>query len=389
MCSSLAWQPEDELRATLDAAAAAGVTVVSLPLVNEWTQDRAAGPPSRTPCWRGVTALHELFEAGVPVALASDNTRDQFYQYGDLDMLEARRLAAAVMLSLLDDKRERSNQCTKASRRQPLGLSAQVKSSMFHVRPLQLLSSVLWSLSSMSRAQVFTQGVRLGQLDRPIGAWPAAVTRVPAAAMHLDQGVMRVGAVADLVLFRARRYSELLSRPQPDRVHARACHVVAELVHTGLRRMLLPTDKLQILNNLPIAPRSELHSVRLRAPRAAAQVVIRGGKAIATVPPDYKLLDYNADTRTYLHRHARTASSCDVAAATLEATARADARSDGGDIEGGGQEGARELVRGLSMVLASESVSSPQAHSAPSCGEALDGANDTSAASVRLSVPFD
>lgn len=42
----------------------------------------------RTPRWRGVTLLHELRSHGIPVALASDNTRDQFFAYGDLDMLE-------------------------------------------------------------------------------------------------------------------------------------------------------------------------------------------------------------------------------------------------------------------------------------------------------------
>lgn len=153
-CSSLAWQSAEDLRQTVALTAEAGITVVSLPLVNEWTQDRQAA--GRTPRWRGITALHELQDAGVATALASDNTRDQFYQYGDLDMLE-----------------------------------------------------------------VFTQGVRLGQLDRPIGAWPGAVAGVPAAAMHLPRGVIEVGAAADLVLFRARKYSELLSRPQHDRVRAR------------------------------------------------------------------------------------------------------------------------------------------------------------------------
>ncbi len=42
----------------------------------------------RTPQWRGVTLLHELRGKGIPVAMASDNTRDQFFAYGDLDMLE-------------------------------------------------------------------------------------------------------------------------------------------------------------------------------------------------------------------------------------------------------------------------------------------------------------
>jgi cytosine deaminase len=155
-CSSLAWQSEEDLAETLRLVAAARITVVSLPLVNEWTQDRRF--TGRTPRWRGITALHELHAAGVPVALASDNTRDQFYHYGDLDMLE-----------------------------------------------------------------VYTQGIRIGQLDRPVGAWPGAVTAVPAAAMHLPQhGVIAKGAPADLVLFRARTYSELLSRPQHDRVRCSA-----------------------------------------------------------------------------------------------------------------------------------------------------------------------
>lgn len=131
-------------------------------------QDRSADL-RRTPRWRGVTTLQELQAAGVAVALASDNTRDQFYQYGDLDMLE-----------------------------------------------------------------VFTQGVRLAHLDRPIAAWPAAITSVPAAAMKLRHACrIAPGAPADLVMFRARRYSELLSRPQVDRVRT-CCAPSRE--HLGCRK---------------------------------------------------------------------------------------------------------------------------------------------------------
>ena len=32
--------------------------------------------------------MHELRSHHIPVAMASDNIRDQFYAYGDLDMLE-------------------------------------------------------------------------------------------------------------------------------------------------------------------------------------------------------------------------------------------------------------------------------------------------------------
>lgn len=62
-CCSLAFQPPEDLAITLQLAAAAGVTVVSLPLVNQWTQDRCAAA-RRTPRWRGITTLHELRDAG-------------------------------------------------------------------------------------------------------------------------------------------------------------------------------------------------------------------------------------------------------------------------------------------------------------------------------------
>ena len=114
--------------------------------------------PGRTPRWRGVTLLHEMAALGIPVALASDNCRDPFHAYGDHDMLE-----------------------------------------------------------------VLREAVRIAHLDRPLGAWPQAISRTPAAIMGLPEaGVIRVGAPADLLLFRARSDTELLSRPQADRIVLRA-----------------------------------------------------------------------------------------------------------------------------------------------------------------------
>ena len=93
-CCSLALQEEDERRKTIDAVARAGLSVVSLPMCNMFLQDRQAG---RTPRWRGVTALHELKRAGVNVMIASDNTRDPFYAYGDMDMMEVWREGVRIL----------------------------------------------------------------------------------------------------------------------------------------------------------------------------------------------------------------------------------------------------------------------------------------------------
>jgi cytosine/creatinine deaminase len=93
-CCSLALQDDEERRRTIDAVARARLSVVSLPMCNMFLQDRQAG---RTPRWRGVTALHELKHAGVNVMIASDNTRDPFYPYGDLDMMEVWREGVRIL----------------------------------------------------------------------------------------------------------------------------------------------------------------------------------------------------------------------------------------------------------------------------------------------------
>ncbi|MEM6711139.1 MAG: cytosine deaminase [Pseudomonadota bacterium] len=101
-CCSLAVMPDDEADRTMDLVAEAGIHIVSLPLCNLYLQDRAANfatdahTPPRTPRWRGVTLVHELKARGVKVAFASDNTRDPFYAYGDLDMVEVMREATRI-----------------------------------------------------------------------------------------------------------------------------------------------------------------------------------------------------------------------------------------------------------------------------------------------------
>jgi len=153
-CCSLSTQSDAVVDRTLDLVAEAGIAIVSLPMCNMYLQDREGG---RTPRLRGVTILHELKRRGIPVSVASDNTRDPFYAYGDMDMHE-----------------------------------------------------------------VFTQAARIAHLDHPMADWPSAATRTPADVMGLaDYGRIAVGGSADLVLFRARHFSELLSRPQADRAVVR------------------------------------------------------------------------------------------------------------------------------------------------------------------------
>ena len=135
---------------TIDKLVRAGIAVVSLPMCNLYLQERRAGV---TPRFRGTTLLHELAAAGVPVAIASDNTRDPFYAYGDLDGLE-----------------------------------------------------------------VYREATRILHLDHPVGAWPRTITATPAALMGLNEyGRIEESLPADLILFRARSWTELLSRPHSDR----------------------------------------------------------------------------------------------------------------------------------------------------------------------------
>jgi cytosine deaminase len=75
---------------TIGKVAAAGITVIALPALNLYLEDRGAG----TPRLRGVTLVRELVDAGVPVRFGSDNVGDVFYPYGDADPLEAAWLAA-------------------------------------------------------------------------------------------------------------------------------------------------------------------------------------------------------------------------------------------------------------------------------------------------------
>ena len=92
-CCSLTTQDEARAMDTLDLVAKAGLNIVSLPMCNLYLQDRERG---RTPRGRGITLVHEMKARGINVSFASDNTRDPFYAYGDLDMIEVMRQATRI-----------------------------------------------------------------------------------------------------------------------------------------------------------------------------------------------------------------------------------------------------------------------------------------------------
>jgi cytosine deaminase len=93
-CCSLALGEDAERARIIQKVGEAGIAVVSLPMCNMYLQDRTSG---RTPRWRGVAPLHELAAAGVTTMVSSDNTRDPFYAYGDLDLIEVYREATRIL----------------------------------------------------------------------------------------------------------------------------------------------------------------------------------------------------------------------------------------------------------------------------------------------------
>jgi cytosine deaminase len=157
----LSVQDEATALATIERVAEAGIAVVAMPMCNMYLQHRRNDPAPLTPRYRGVTLVNELRAAGVPVALASDNTRDPFYAYGDLDGIE-----------------------------------------------------------------VFREAARIAHFDHPQAAawnWLGALTSGAAEIAGFGYtGRIAVGAPADLMLFGARNWTELMSRPQADRIVLRA-----------------------------------------------------------------------------------------------------------------------------------------------------------------------
>jgi cytosine deaminase len=152
-CCSLSVQDETRALDTLDLVAKAGIDVVSLPMCNLYLQDRTEPGAGRTPRRRGITLVHEMRERDIRVSFASDNTRDPFYAYGDMDMLEVMR-----------------------------------------------------------------EATRIGHLDHSRDDWAEAFLTAPAATCGFDAPSLAPGAPADLVIVKARTWTELFARPQADRI---------------------------------------------------------------------------------------------------------------------------------------------------------------------------
>lgn len=150
-CCSLALQSSERAKETLELVKAANISIVSLPMCNLYLQDRT---PRQMPTWRGVTDVHKLKQANIPVAFASDNCRDPFHQFGDHDGLEV--LKESVKIAHLDTPYED------------------------------------WAMS--------------------VNKTPADIMELP------QVGRIGTGKPADLVIFKGRYFSELFARPQSDRL---------------------------------------------------------------------------------------------------------------------------------------------------------------------------
>jgi cytosine/creatinine deaminase len=150
-CVNLALQPEPVLQRTIARCGEAGLTFVTMPTPMVYLQDRR---PGRTPRWRGVTAVHELLAAGIPVAIGGDNCRDAWFPFGDHDMVDT--LQQSVRIFQLDD---------------PVATAVGMA-----------------------------------------GPVPSRLINEPSA------GRLRVGSPARLILFAARSLNEFMCRPQADRI---------------------------------------------------------------------------------------------------------------------------------------------------------------------------
>ncbi|TDE95901.1 hypothetical protein EXU48_06490 [Occultella glacieicola] len=111
-CVSLGFQAPGVVADVAAEAAAAGVSVVTLPATNLYLQGRDAWPRPR-----GLTAVDALLAAGVRVAAGGDNTRDPFNPTGRLDPLET----ASLVVTAAHQSPERAWSMVSADARAVIG----------------------------------------------------------------------------------------------------------------------------------------------------------------------------------------------------------------------------------------------------------------------------
>jgi cytosine/creatinine deaminase len=90
--TAIAGADPGERAATAVELADTGVAVVTLPMTDLHLGGRAEGAPTG----RGITAVEDLWAAGVEVACSTNNVRNAFTPYGDVDLLETGLLLAQL-----------------------------------------------------------------------------------------------------------------------------------------------------------------------------------------------------------------------------------------------------------------------------------------------------
>ncbi len=172
-CCSLSVQPPSEVQKTLSLVAQAQIGVVSLPMCNLFLQDRnqqasqsfvqtAASPPATL-----------KLDFGFPTATP---------RWRGVTLLHELKHSGVPVAVASDNCRD-----------------------------------PFFGFGDHDMLEVFNQATRIAHFDAPYGDWCKSVTATPAQLMGLPLGRIEVGAAADLVLFKARYFSELLARPQSDR----------------------------------------------------------------------------------------------------------------------------------------------------------------------------
>lgn len=87
-CVRLGMLPPDRLARVLELAARAGLGIVTLPITNLYLQGRDATHAAP----RGIAAVRQILDAGIPLAAGADNLRDPFNPAGRADPFETTSL---------------------------------------------------------------------------------------------------------------------------------------------------------------------------------------------------------------------------------------------------------------------------------------------------------